>query len=663
MTSRKRGRRGSGLFALYVLASLVPISLIGAVLVRGYDDAGLQLGRDQGRAQAAVIEQMVIAPALRGADLSAGLSADERERLQSATDLAIFKGSVSHVRLRSFTGAVEFSDDGTRHSVVPASDPAFRTAAAGGTDVRIMEDQQQSPADIRVLQPVIAAANGRAAGVLEVYLPYDAIATKVAAGTRDAIIRLALSLVGLFAVLALISWWTTRALRENAAAHEHESLHDSLTGLPNRQLFLRTAERALAPGRRGERGAFVLIDLDRFKKVNDTLGHHAGDELLRVVGRRLRESLRDDDTVARLGGDEFGLVLPRAGGREETAALLTRVRHALGQEVVLDGFSLRVGASFGVCFYPEGAKTVEELLRHADAAMYQCKNGPEDVGFYEPEIPQHAAQALVIQEELREALARDELVLHYQPRIEPGTGRVSCVEALVRWQHPQRGLLLPSDFLSVAEQSSELMDPVTSWVLRRALSDLTAWTAAGHDWAVAVNVSPRNLGLLEFAGTVRQILQEAHVRPDRLHLEVTETALAFDTDLARQVVGALAEQGITISIEDFGRGFTGLSRLRTIQVSEAKIDWTFLADLPGSERDRAIVRSVIDLGHGLGCLVTAEGVEPQVGPDALAGAGSDQAQGYLWLRPCPWTEVALVCGEHIDPETDREPTSIEVSSQ
>ena len=520
-----------------------------------------------------------------------------------------------------------------------------------------------SPPDIRVLQPVIAAANGRAAGVLEVYLPYDAIATKVAAGTRDAIIRLALSLVGLFAVLALISWWTTRALRENAAAHEHESLHDSLTGLPNRQLFLRTAERALAPGRRGDQGAFVLIDLDRFKQVNDTLGHHAGDELLRVVARRLRESIRADDTVARLGGDEFGLVLPRAGDREETAALLTRVRHALGQEVVLDGFSLRVGASFGVCFYPEGAKTVEELLRHADAAMYQCKNGPEDVGFYEPEIPQHAAQALVIQEELRQAVARDELVLHYQPRIEPGTGRVSCVEALVRWQHPQRGLLLPSDFLSVAEQSSELMDPVTSWVLRRALSDLTAWTAAGHDWAVAVNVSPRNLGSPEFADTVRQILQETHVRPDRLHLEVTETALAVDTDLARQVVGALAEQGITISIEDFGRGFTGLSRLRTIQVSEVEIDWTFLADLPGSERDRAIVRTVIDLGHSLGCLVTAEGVESRVASDALAGAGSDQAQGYLWLRPCPWTEVALVCDKHTDPETAREPTSTEMSSQ
>ena len=650
MTIRRRRRQGSRLFALYVLASLVPISVIGALLVRGYHDAGRELGRDQGRAQAAVIEQMAIAPALRGADLSAGLNIDERERLQSATDLAIFKGSVSHLYLRSFTGGVVFSDDGTLQGSVPVSDPGFQAAAAGGTDVRIMEDHQlrimedhqQGQANIRVLQPVIAAANGRAIGVLEIYLPYDAIATKAQAGTREAIIRLALSLIGLFAVLALISWWTTRALRENAAEHEHQSLHDSLTGLPNRQLFLRTAEQALARSQHGEPGALVLIDLDHFKEVNDTLGHHAGDELLKVVGRRLGESLRTDDTVARLGGDEFGLVLPRIGGREETVALLTRVRHELGEEVMLDGVPLSVGASFGVCFYPDGAETVEQLLRHADAAMYQGKHGPTGVVVYDVGTPQHETHVLVMHDELLRALDRHELVLHYQPKVELGTGRVSCLEALVRWQHPERGLLLPSEFLAVAEQYSELIGPLTSWVLRRALADYTAWTVAGHDWAVAVNVSPRNLASMEFADTIGQILREAGVRPDRLHLEVTETALAFNVELAERVVRALAAQGI--SIDDFGTGFTGLSQLRTVQVSEVKIDRTVLSDLPGSERDRAFVRSVIDIGHSLGCVVTAEGVESQDVADALADAGCDQAQGYLWLRPCPWTEVALAFG-------------------
>ena len=644
MTIRIRRLRGSRVFALYVLASLVPISLIGAVLIRGYTDAGLQRGVDQGRAQAAVIEQMAIAPALRGADLSEGLNSIERERLQSATDLAIFKGSVSHLHLRSFTGTVEFSDDGSPHGAVPVSDPAFRAAAAGGTDVRIMADHQQGQANIRVLQPVIAAANGRAIGVLEIYLPYDAIATKVQAGTREAIIRLALSLIGLFAVLALISWWTTRALRQNAAEHKHQSLHDSLTGLPNRQLFLRRAEDALARGRRGELGALVLIDLDHFKEVNDTLGHHAGDELLKVVGRRLGESLRTDDTVARLGGDEFGLVLPRTGGREETVALLTRVRHELGEEVMLDGVPLSVGASFGVCFYPDGAETVEQLLRHADAAMYQGKHGPTGVVVYDVGTPQHETHVLVMHDELLKALDRHELVLHYQPKLELHTERVTCLEALVRWQHPERGLLLPSEFLSVAEQYSELIGPLTSWVLRRALADCTAWTAAGHDWAVAVNLSHRNLASLEFADTVSQILQEAGVRPDLLHLEVTETALAYDNELAAQVVGALAAQGVWISMDDFGVGFTSLTQLRTVQVSEVKVDRTFLAGLPGNDQDRAVVRSFIDLGHSLGCLVTAVGVETQDVADVLVDAGCDQAQGYLWLRPCPWTEVAHAFG-------------------
>jgi len=633
---------GSRLFALYVLASLVPISVMGAVLVRGDSDVAAEFGLTWGRAQAAVIEEMVIAPALRGADLSAGLNDAERQRLQSATDLSIYNGTVAHLRLRSFTGTVEFSDDGSVTGSVPVSDPAFRSAAAGGTDVQIIENPQ-APDVVRVLRPVIAGANGQATGVLEVSLPFDAFAKKVQAETRDEIIRIALSLVGLFAVLALISWWTTRALRQNAATHEYQSLHDSLTGLPNRELFRRKAEDALARGRRGEPGALVLIDLDHFKEVNDTLGHHAGDELLQVVARRLRESLRTDDTVARLGGDEFAMVLPRGGGRGETVALLNRIRHELSEPVVLDGVSLSVEASFGVCFYPESAETVEDLLQHADAAMYQGKLGPGGVVVFEPASRHHATHALLIQRELREALERDELVLHYQPKLELGSGLVTCVEALVRWDHPARGLLPPAEFLSVAERS-ELIGPLTTWVLRRALADCTAWTAAGHDWTVAVNVSARNLSSLEFVTTVSQILGETDLPPERLSLEVTETALVLDTQVARQVVGALASQGISMSIDHFGVGLSGLSELATNSISEIKIDRAFLADLTGSAQNRSMVRSVIDLGHSLGCVVTAEGVESREVAEALADAGCDQAQGYLWLRPCPWTEVARVFG-------------------
>ena len=632
---------------MYAAASLVPVVALGLVLVDDYRVGGLERGRDQGRAQAAVIEEMAVTPALTGLDLSQGLSDAERARLRTATDLSVFSGSVTHLRLRTFGGELAFSDDDSVDGVVPAADLAFQSAASGGTDVRIV-GTAGSARQIRVLQPVISASTGRATGVLEIYLPYDAIAAKVQVETTRAITRLGLGLLALYAVLALISWWTTRSLRRHAAQHAHQALHDPLTGLPNRELFRRTVEDALARGRRGEKGALVLIDLDHFKEVNDTLGHPAGDELLRIVGQRLIEALRTDDTVARLGGDEFGLVLPRSSDRQETLALLGRVRRDLGEEVLLDGVSLSVQASFGFCFYPDDAATLEGLLQQADAAMYQGKHGPTGVVAYEAATPRQATRTLAMQRELQNAVERNELTLYYQPKIDLATGRADCVEALVRWQHPDRGLLLPADFLAVAERS-DLIDSLTVWVLKRAISDHAAWTAAGQDWTVAVNVSARNLTSLQFADTVARILAEAGMPPDRLQIEVTETALAFDTEVAGQVVNALSAQGIAIAIDDFGVGYTSLSQLRTLKVSEVKIDREFVKGLPDNEQDQAIVRSVVDLGHNLGCRVTAEGVESQDVARWLVEAGCDHAQGYLWLRPAPWRDVAREVGISVQP--------------
>jgi diguanylate cyclase len=258
-----------------------------------------------------------------------------------------------------------------------------------------------------------------------------------------------------------------------------------------------------------------------------------------------------------------------------------------------------------------------------------------------PITPERASRGMVLHHELRRALDRDELVLHYQPKIELGTGRVSCLEALVRWQHPERGLLTPEEFVYVAEQRSELIGSLTGWVLRRALADYNAWTAAGHDWTVAVNITAQDLESLNFAATVGRILQETGVAPERLALEVNETALASRAEQAVQVVGALAAQGIVMSVDDFGTGFTSLSQLRTLKVSEVKIARTFIAALPG---DRATVRSLIDLGSSLGCLVTAVGVEWQEVADWLLDSGCDHGQGYLWLRARAWSEVSQVFG-------------------
>jgi diguanylate cyclase (GGDEF)-like protein len=382
----------------------------------------------------------------------------------------------------------------------------------------------------------------------------------------------------------------------------------------------------------------VLVDLDRFKEVNDTLGHHAGDELLQVVTRRLQESLRTDDTVARLGGDEFGILLPGESDRAATVELLTRVREAVSAEITLDDSTLTVDASFGVCFFPDDADTVEDLLKNADAAMYHGKHGPTGVVVYEESAARPTTDSLVLQRELRRAIAADQLLLQYQPKLHLASGDVSCVEALVRWQHPERGLLPPIDFLPVAERS-ELIEPLTRWVLRRALTDCARWVDAGRPWSVAVNVSARNLATLEFVEVVREALLATGVPPERLYLEITETAVAFDTGQVREVVERLADLGVAVSVDDFGVGYTGLSQLRAMSIREIKIDRAFIANLENSQQDRAIVASVIDLAHGLGCTVTAEGVETQGVADWLADAGCDHGQGYLWLRPSPWQEI------------------------
>ncbi|MEV4639832.1 bifunctional diguanylate cyclase/phosphodiesterase [Actinoplanes sp. NPDC049548] len=636
LRSRTGAKGGSRLFAAYAAASLVPVAVLGAVLVTGYRADAIRQAEEQGRAQAVVIEEMAVAPALEDADLTTGLTTAQRDRLQAATDFSIFHGSVVRIRLRSFSGQVVFSDDGSTAGGIPLSDPAFKAAAVGHTDVAVVADSGRATGEvIRVLQPVVASASGRAVGVLELYLPYDGIAARLDQQMRVTYWRLAAGLVGLYLVLALISWSTTRSLRRYAARQEHEALHDTLTGLPNRAGFRQRAKAALE--RAPRRGAMVLVDLNHFKEVNDTLGHHAGDELLKVVAERLVAALRPGDTVTRLGGDEFGVILPGAGP-QEALALLTAARDRLTEEIVLDGIPLTIEASFGVALYPEHGAGVEELLKSADAAMYQGKRGTAGIVLYAGGGVAHATQWLVVQAELRHALERDELVLHYQPKIRLSDGEICGAEALVRWQHPVRGLLFPADFLPAAEQSG-LIAPLTDWVLRRALADQRDWTTAGRSWQVSVNVSARNLDQPGFTEFVAGLLAETGTPADRLMLEVTETALAGDTAVATRTVIDLVGLGIGVAVDDFGVGYTSLSQLRTVPVSEIKIDQVFVAGVARNPESEAIVRSVVELAHGLGCWVTAEGVESPEARAWLEEAGCDAAQGRLLAPPLTWNEL------------------------
>jgi EAL domain-containing protein (putative c-di-GMP-specific phosphodiesterase class I) len=329
--------------------------------------------------------------------------------------------------------------------------------------------------------------------------------------------------------------------------------------------------------------------------------------------------------------------------------LLEQVREELAAQLVLETVPLSVEASFGVALFPAHGDTVEVLLQHADAAMYQGKRGISGVVVYESATAANPTHRLIVQGELRRALEGRELVLHYQPKVELATGRSCGVEALVRWDHPQRGLLPPAEFLPAAEQSN-LIDPLTTWVLRRALADHTAWAALGIPWPVAVNVSARNLESLAFPESVTALLAGFGVPADRLNIEITETALAADAVAAARAVGALAGEGITIAIDDFGKGYTSLSQLRTLPITELKIDRTFLIELGQDERNRAIVRSIIGLANGLGCRVTAEGVESPDIAAWLAAAGCQCAQGFLFSKPLPCEELVNRYRQHADTE-------------
>jgi diguanylate cyclase (GGDEF)-like protein len=639
--NRAEGRvAGSRLFLMYAGPSLLLVLVLGFVLARNDEGTGKALGLDQGRDQAAVIEQTAIAPAIGTADLSGGLSPHDLAGVRQATDLAIFSGSVRRLRLRSFSGKVVFSDDGSGGAdAVPATDPAFRSAANGRASVAVVRDPSDDAAEvIRILEPIVPNSSGQATGILEVYLPYAAIAHKVHDQLNRTYLRLAIGLGAMYLILALISWSTTRRLRRHAAERHHQALHDSLTGLPNREWFRTRADAAMRRAERGEVGALVLIDLDHFKDVNDTLGHHAGDALLQVVADRLSGSLRTDDTVARLGGDEFGLVLPGVSTSNDAIALIETIRATLAEEIVIESVSLRVEARFGIAMYPEHGTSVEQLLRRADAAMYHGKRGAASIVVYEKSIDQQQRPGLIIQGELRQALAHDELVLYYQPQVDLVTNAIVGVEALARWQHPQRGLLEPIEFVPAAEESG-LIEPLTDWVLERALRDQQGWLASGVDWRVSVNVSARNLSGPTFADRVMSILARTGSDPRRLCVEVTETALAANPEAASASVTALSNAGIAISIDDFGTGYTGLWQLRTLVVDEVKIDQAFVSDLITSGQDRSIVLAIIGLSHGLGCTVTAEGVECEAAAQWLRAAGCDSAQGYYFARPAPWPDL------------------------
>jgi histidine ammonia-lyase len=423
-----------------------------------------------------------------------------------------------------------------------------------------------------------------------------------------------------------------QALGEQAQLNRYQARHDSLTALPNRVLFGEQVGRAIeAAASGGGEFALLLIDLDRFKEINDTLGHGAGDAFLTAVAMRVRGVLRAVDSIARLGGDEFACLIPGADAAA-AIAVAQRIREAIYEPLVLDELPLQVETSIGIAIFPEHGANEKVLLQRADVAMYTAKGGGDGQSVYDPRWDTRAPASLALVSELTRALAERELVLHYQPKIALRTGRVTGVEALVRWQHPTRGLVSPDQFIPVAQETG-LIRPLTLYVIDEALRQCQEWRDCGHELAVAVNVSMRNLVDARFPTDIQELLAQRNMPAALLGLEITETAIVADPYRTRAVLERLAAMGIRLAVDDFGTGYTSLAYLKRLPVRELKIDRSFVGNMMRDDDDAVIVRSTIDLGQNLGLEVVAEGVEDA---DTLAGLealGCDLAQGYYMSHP------------------------------
>jgi diguanylate cyclase (GGDEF)-like protein len=411
---------------------------------------------------------------------------------------------------------------------------------------------------------------------------------------------------------------------------------DDLTGLPNRRQFHRRLTEVLEAARTREASvALLLIDLDRFKELNDTLGHRAGDLLLGQIGPRLRAVLRSGDELARLGGDEFAVLLADAADAEPVGR---RIGRALEESFTIDGIDVRIGASIGIAVFPDHGDDADTLVQRADVAMYQAKAARSGHAFYERERDRHSRERLALIGELREAIGTDQLVLHYQPKLDLASGEVRDVEALVRWMHPTRGLLAPGAFVPLAEQTG-VMGALTNHVLDAALAQVARWYEQGLDLSVAVNVSAETLLDEGWVVDVSSALVRHGVPASRLRIEITEDALVGDPDRALRVVESLVATGCGVSLDDFGTGYSSLSLLKHLPVDELKIDRGFVRDLLTDSADAAIVRSVIDLGGRFGARTVAEGVEDEATLRRLADDGVTLAQGFHIARPLPPAEL------------------------
>jgi diguanylate cyclase (GGDEF)-like protein len=430
-------------------------------------------------------------------------------------------------------------------------------------------------------------------------------------------------------------------LRSALAAIRQMATHDNLTGLPNRALFNEELQHALARAERYRRPvALFFMDLDRFKNINDTLGHGFGDRVLQEAAKRFAGTVRESDILARLGGDEFVLLVEEFGETANLVDVANKLLSAASQSVLIDGQEINLSASVGICAYPDDGNDAKTLLANADVAMYRAKEeGRNRFRFYSAELNANTLERLSFETALRHALERGELRVHYQPKIDMATHKLTGVEALLRWQHPERGLLLPEKFIALAEETG-LIIPIGLWTLREVCTRAKAWQDAGlQRIPVAVNLSALQFHQEQLATDLAEILKSTLLDPDILELEITESMVMQEPEQAVKLMESFRRMGVRITIDDFGTGYSSLGYLKRFPIDSLKVDKSFVRDLPHSSDDVAITRAVIAMAHSLQMNVVAEGVEHRAQFDVLHAEGCDEFQGYLCRPPLPEEEL------------------------
>ena len=581
----------------------------------------------------------VVGERLTPSDFRVRLDARRTTTLDTLMKRDVLVGETLGVALYGPDGRVTYANDPSlaanpRDSLVARATldgnvrKTVSTMNVGGRAVKVL----------KVFVPVPLGGVNGPAGTLELAENYAPIAHAGRRGLLPVIGILQLVLLTLYVSLFPLLRRVTARLRGQVEQIEQLALYDALTGLANRRLFQDRAEQArLAALRDGGGFSLMLLDLDRFKEINDTLGHQAGDAVLEELATRLSRVGRASDTVARLGGDEFALVL--LGARDGASALFVadRIRRALDEPIALDGLSLELETSIGIAVFPDHGDDIESLLRHADIALYASKEAHAPV-VYAAKHNQHSPAQLGLVGETRRAIDNGEMIVHFQPQVELATGATPRVEALVRWEHPERGLLLPDDFIPIARQSA-LIRPITRFVLDAALRQCREWQDAGIDVAVAVNLAGRDLADSRLEEDVSDALRRWKLDPEMLELEIPESAVMNDADQVHKMLTRLSRRGVRIAVDDFGSGYASFGHLKQLPVDVLKIDRSFVQNLGTNDEDDAIVRSAIDLAHNLDVLVVAEGVENGESLGRLAVLGCDLAQGFSLSRPIPADEL------------------------